>query len=163
VANAGVVDLSKVQQLLVTILLIGTYTFLLIHTFSHADKGIDSLPGIGPRFIELMGISHAGYLVYKATPKSTSTDTAAAANGTDPALVPVRLSVDDAANITGLALTLDNAPVAVGASGFVEVSLSPGRHTFAARGTRNGAAVTGTLADTFSVEDTDKPLSITLN
>jgi hypothetical protein len=165
VANAGVVDLSKVQQLLVTILLIGTYTFMLIRTFSGAKTGINSLPELGPRFVELMGISHAGYLAYKATPKSGSTAPAPAAsdNATSASGVPVRLTVDDAATIAGLTLTLDNAPVAVGASGFVEVSLSPGKdHTFAARGTRNGNAVTGTLVMSVTPNDTNKPLAISL-
>jgi hypothetical protein len=73
VANAGIVDLSKVQQLLVTLLLIGTYGFMLVHIFATATVGIASLPPLDEHLVELMGVSHASYLAYKATPKSAQT------------------------------------------------------------------------------------------
>ncbi len=72
-ANAGLVDLSKVQQLLITVLLLGTYTALLIQRFSGKPEWIDSLPLIGQQFIWLLAVSHAGYLGYKAAPKSGQT------------------------------------------------------------------------------------------
>lgn len=80
-ANAGLVDLSKVQQLLVTLLLVGTYVFLLARLFAHAGGEIGGLPELSERFIELLAISHAGYLVYKATPKAAQPPSGAGANG----------------------------------------------------------------------------------
>jgi hypothetical protein len=68
VANAGTVDLSKVQQLLITLLLLATYVAVIITTFSDAAP-ITGLPKLSERFIELLALSHAGYLVYKAVPK----------------------------------------------------------------------------------------------
>src|SRR6202043_3004495 len=68
VANAGTIDLSKVQQLLITMLLLGTYIGMLLSMFSKGDP-ITALPDLGERFVELMALSHAGYLVYKAVPK----------------------------------------------------------------------------------------------
>jgi hypothetical protein len=165
VANAGTVDLSKVQQLLVTLLLVGTYVFMLVRLFAQADAGMDSLPPLDEHFVELMAVSHAGYLAYKATPKSAQTapDAPATQPTTVPAGVPVRLAIDDAGTITGLAVTLDGAPIAIGASGFAEVSLSPGAaHTFLARGTRAGNAVSGTLTVTVSRDDMNTPLAIAL-
>jgi len=71
VANSGIVDLSKVQQLLVTLLLLGTYVIMLARGFAHASVWIDALPPLDEHFVELMALSHASYLVYKATPKSS--------------------------------------------------------------------------------------------
>ena len=68
-ANAGTIDLSKVQQLLVTLLLIGTYIAMLFATFT-AGRAITTLPALGDRFVELMALSHGSYLAYKAVPKS---------------------------------------------------------------------------------------------
>jgi hypothetical protein len=72
------VDLSKVQQLLVTLSLVATCVFLLAQLFNGADQGIDSLPLLDEHFVYLLALSHAGYLAYTATPKSsqTSPDTA---------------------------------------------------------------------------------------
>jgi hypothetical protein len=71
-ANAGKVDLSKVQQLLVTLLLLGTYVAMVVRVFGTATTGLNSLPALGEQFITLLAISHAGYLGYKAVPKSGS-------------------------------------------------------------------------------------------
>jgi hypothetical protein len=172
VANAGTVDMSKVQQLLVTLLLLGTYCFLLIRGFATSPAhGMLGLPPLSARFIELLAISHAGYLAYKAAPKAgqngrdtdgTGGGGAAGDAGTDG--IPVRLSIVDAGMLTGLSVTLDGKPVAVGASGFVEIPLSPGlAHVFAARATRAGAAVSGTLTQTVGMDDIDAPLAITLS
>jgi hypothetical protein len=70
VANAGVIDLSKVQQLLITVLLIGIYILLLLHMFGTANGALNKLPALDQHFIQLMAVSHATYLVYKAVPKS---------------------------------------------------------------------------------------------
>jgi hypothetical protein len=75
VANAGTVDLSKVQQLLITLLLIGIYIFMLLHMFDTVTAAITTLPPLDQHFIELMAVSHASYLAYKATPKSGTTST----------------------------------------------------------------------------------------
>lgn len=165
VANAGVVDLSKVQQLLITLLLVGTYIFLLVRTFAQASTDIPTLPALSDRFIELMALSHAGYLVYKATPKATQTSPAPPDASSPPGAdsVPVRLSIDDAASLSGLTVTLDGTPIAIGASGFAELSLPPGvPHTLAARATRAGTTVSGTLTDSVTADDVNKPISVTL-
>lgn len=89
-ANAGVVDLSKIQQLLITLLLVGGYTGLLIQRFATAPLttdgtgGITGLPELSPTFVGLLAVSHAGYLAYKAAPKSGSTiPPGAAGTGSD--------------------------------------------------------------------------------
>jgi hypothetical protein len=68
VANAGTVDLSKVQQLLITLLLLGTYAGMVVSAIA-SRNAFDSLPLLSPYFVGLMAISHAGYLTYKAVPK----------------------------------------------------------------------------------------------
>jgi hypothetical protein len=69
VANAGTVDLSKVQQLLITVLLLGMYAGDMIRAIAQRDA-FDALPMLSSYFIGLMAISHAGYLGYKAMPKA---------------------------------------------------------------------------------------------
>ena len=68
VANAGTVDLSKVQHLLITLLLLGTYAGMMFSAIAKRDN-FDTLPPLSPDFVGLMAISHAGYLAYKAVPK----------------------------------------------------------------------------------------------
>jgi hypothetical protein len=68
VANAGTTDLSKVQQLLITLLLLGTYTGMVVSAIASRNV-FDSLPLLSTYFVGLMAISHAGYLTYKAVPK----------------------------------------------------------------------------------------------
>jgi len=70
-ANAGAIDLSKVQQLLITLLLITVYASMVGQFFfdtSFAQKVTD-LPGFDQSFVNLMLVSHGGYLAYKATSK----------------------------------------------------------------------------------------------
>jgi len=78
--SAGLPDLSKVQQFLITLVLVGGYAVLIGNVF--LDPGqlgpapgpgpapqpgtIWTLPPIDEKFIWLLGISHAGYLGYKA-------------------------------------------------------------------------------------------------
>src|SRR5438270_10664323 len=66
--NAGDADLSKVQQFLITLLLIGIYASSVWSQFAVASPKL--LPGLPPNFVWLMGISHASYLIYKAAPHS---------------------------------------------------------------------------------------------
>jgi hypothetical protein len=64
--NAASADMSKIQQFLITMLLVGIYTASLFTLFSSALV-FPSLPAISDNFIWLLGISHAGYLAFKAT------------------------------------------------------------------------------------------------
>jgi hypothetical protein len=73
VANAGIVDLSKVQQLLITLLLLGTYAGMMIGAIA-VRSSFDTLPALSQSFIGLLAISHAGYLTYKAMPKAAPRD-----------------------------------------------------------------------------------------
>lgn len=73
VANAGMVDLSKVQQLLITLLLLGLYSGMMISAIA-ARSSLDALPALSQSFIGLLAISHAGYLTYKAMPKPAPPD-----------------------------------------------------------------------------------------
>ncbi|WP_458764646.1 hypothetical protein [Cupriavidus basilensis] len=76
VATAGTIDVSKVQQLLITALLIAVYFAMLVnlfHTGSAADAvvaGTTNMPPFTPKFVNLLALSHAGYLVYKAAPRT---------------------------------------------------------------------------------------------
>ena len=72
VANAGNVDLSKVQNLLLTMLLLGAYTGMVIARLAGGSNFDTGLPALDERFVELMAVSHAGYLAYKALPKPVS-------------------------------------------------------------------------------------------
>jgi hypothetical protein len=82
VANRNVVDVSRLQKLVVTILLIMAYVQLM---WTHlgadltdaqgkllANAHFGSMPQVGQSFLWLLGISHAAYLAYKATPKTPS-------------------------------------------------------------------------------------------
>ena len=97
VATAGTVDLSKVQQLLITLLLLGVYFAMLVGLFyaGGGDKTWVSdstqLPALSPDFISLMALSHAGYLAYKVAPKSQTESPAKDFPGSRP-LPPDRLA-----------------------------------------------------------------------
>jgi hypothetical protein len=180
-ANAGLVDLSKVQQLLITVLLLGTYTFLLIQRFSGEPKWIDSLPPIGQQFIWLLAVSHAAYLGYKAVPKSGQTDSNAApgqaAGGLGvsdggagapppnlpPATVPVRLAVVGA-DPTTVQLRIDGRPIDVDANGFAELILDTTKnpHEIVANGTRAGTSVRGQTTISVSSDDLDQGFELAL-
>ncbi len=83
VGNAGSPDLGKIQQVLVTLLLLGCYTAYILADFSSSAERFGSLPAIDKSFVWLMGLSHAAYLGYKAAPHTSSGDapTPAAGNG----------------------------------------------------------------------------------
>jgi FtsH-binding integral membrane protein len=67
VGNADTTDLSKVQQFLITLLLIGIYMASIAKMFLE-DKIITTLPPIPQQFIWLLAVSHGTYLSYKAAP-----------------------------------------------------------------------------------------------
>lgn len=76
--TAGTVDLSKVQQLLFTLVLVGAYLVMLVSWFHgqmhfpavNPPKDVAEtssvLPMFSANFVYLLALSHAGYLDYKA-------------------------------------------------------------------------------------------------
>lgn len=68
VGNAGSPDLGKIQQLLITLLLLGSYATYIFMNFSSSAAPIHQLPTLDKSFVWLLGISHASYLAYKAAP-----------------------------------------------------------------------------------------------
>lgn len=89
--NKDAIDLSKLQQFAVTLLLIGVYAGVVYSSFASIvwvrraltdPLPLRELPALGVGFVQLMAISHAGYLLYKAAPKP-SADTSGTAS--DPA------------------------------------------------------------------------------
>jgi hypothetical protein len=87
--NAATVDLSKVQQFLITLLLVGTYCgFLLVAL--RKEGPIGTLPPLSEGFVWLMSISHASYLAFKAAPHTRTGDgDDGSAVPTDPRVRPV--------------------------------------------------------------------------
>jgi len=72
-SNAGAPDLSKVQQFLITLTLVGVYGASIWSGFVEPEaKFLQGpklwLPPLDSNFVWLLGISHAGYLAYKAAP-----------------------------------------------------------------------------------------------
>jgi hypothetical protein len=91
VANREVVDISRLQKLFITVLLLLTYIRLLWIGLGHPSSttGFDMPPVSDPQggqgFLWLLGISHAAYLASKATPKSAPDSAGiAAARGGQP-------------------------------------------------------------------------------
>jgi hypothetical protein len=95
-ATAGTVDISKVQHLLITVLLLGVYAAMLVYLFSgyqlaegvfflpsEAAKALaqggkipaqywTALPEFPSTMLTLLAVSHGGYLVYKAAPRAAT-------------------------------------------------------------------------------------------
>ena len=67
-ATAGRVDLFKVQQALLTTVIVTVYLGSTLKLFAGAEP-VTTMPPIGEGMAELLAISHAGYLAYKAAPK----------------------------------------------------------------------------------------------
>jgi hypothetical protein len=72
VGNAGSPDLGKIQQLFITILLLGCYVGYVFIDFSASAAPIQALPALDKSFVWLLGISHASYLAYKSAPHTQS-------------------------------------------------------------------------------------------
>jgi hypothetical protein len=72
-SNRDVVDVSRLQQLVITILLIITYIGQIWLSLEKATISgtLTDMPTIDSSFVTLLGASHAGYLFYKATPKTS--------------------------------------------------------------------------------------------
>jgi hypothetical protein len=64
-----VIDLGKVQMVLVTLVLVLAYGISLGHAFDAGRTPITSLPKVNDAFAILLGISHAGYLAKKRAPR----------------------------------------------------------------------------------------------
>jgi hypothetical protein len=72
ISNATHLDLGKVQMFFFTVILVLAYGVALGSLFLHTHGKIASFPRVDPGMIALLGISHAGYLSYKAVPRSDS-------------------------------------------------------------------------------------------
>jgi len=71
VANRYVVDVSRLQKVVITVLLVLTYAGWLWHDFEKPPvAGFSDMPPVGETFVWLVGLSHASYLASKATPKT---------------------------------------------------------------------------------------------
>lgn len=68
VGNAQSPDLGKIQQILITVVLLGCYTAYVFASFNDIRGQITQLPAIDESFVWLLGLSHASYLAYKAAP-----------------------------------------------------------------------------------------------
>ncbi len=76
-ASAGQIDIGKVQNLMITVLLVAYYAVVAFNLFSNAhdftacaaSKICTTLPDFGSQAVILLLISHGGYLAYKAVPK----------------------------------------------------------------------------------------------
>ncbi len=76
-ANADYLDLSKVQMFYITIIMVLVYGVALGTMFIGVGGGVDpktlaitAFPSLSATMVTLLGISQAGYLVYKAVPRS---------------------------------------------------------------------------------------------
>jgi hypothetical protein len=83
VGNAASVDLSKVQMFYFTLILIIGYAFSIGKMFLAPATasiggvlvyGFNAFPALSSSAVALLGISHAGYLGYKAAPHSAQSD-----------------------------------------------------------------------------------------
>jgi hypothetical protein len=67
------VDLGKLQMVLVTGVLLLAYAVALAHRLSSGPPVVHSLPAVNDAFAILLGISHAGYLAKKRAPRAGAT------------------------------------------------------------------------------------------
>jgi hypothetical protein len=76
VSVAGLVDISKLQQAALTLIILAIYFAMAMQSFG-AGHAITSLPAVGESAAYLLAISNAGYLAYKAVPKAGAAPSAA--------------------------------------------------------------------------------------
>jgi len=69
VGNRDVLDLTRLQNLFFTLILIGSYAVSLGSILVSASGSITEFPELGTSQLALLGISHAGYLTIKAVDK----------------------------------------------------------------------------------------------
>ncbi len=70
VAITGRVDISKVQQAIITLFLLCAYFAAAVASLD-AKASISTLPDLGRGLVDLLAFSHAGYLAYKVVPKTS--------------------------------------------------------------------------------------------
>ena len=101
VGNFSQLDMSKVQLFLFTLVLVLTYASALGTMFANADsiKGISSFPILDQSMIVLLGISHAGYLSFKAIPHSTPPDQISMATPGAQTTIPVSTAQTNGASV----------------------------------------------------------------
>ena len=69
-SNGAHLDLSKVQMFFFTLIIALTYCAAWLQMFRYSESGgVGSFPGLDESVLALIGISHSGYLVSKATPR----------------------------------------------------------------------------------------------
>lgn len=71
VGNAASPDLGKIQQVAISLLLVGCYIAYCYAELAGSQETIRTLPTLDQSFVWLLGISHASYLAYKAAPHTT--------------------------------------------------------------------------------------------
>lgn len=72
IGNTAQVDVSKVQMVIITVLLIGAYAVdLWAKLGSAGDFKAFTMPTFSASQLQLLGVSHAGYLVFKAVNHTT--------------------------------------------------------------------------------------------
>lgn len=72
-ANCDAIDLSKVQMFYLTLILVLVYGAALAAMFlEDTNHAISALPALSATMVALLGMSHAGYLGYKAIPHNMS-------------------------------------------------------------------------------------------
>lgn len=73
-ANRDGVDVSRLQKVVVTVLLVIVYIEMLWAAFSQIPLGSHpfAMPTVGNNFVGLLGLSHAGYLASKAASKTAA-------------------------------------------------------------------------------------------
>ncbi|HBZ7707462.1 TPA: hypothetical protein NPP70_005101 [Klebsiella variicola subsp. variicola] len=68
-SNASSADLGKIQQFLITAIVMVVYTGTVLNALESKEPGsLNVLPPISEKMAWLIGISHAGYLSYKTAP-----------------------------------------------------------------------------------------------
>ena len=90
VGQAARVDLSKVQQAMLTLIVVGIYLAAFLESL-RSSAWLAGLPPLGADAVRLLAISHAGYLAYKIAPKpdaSAADDPAVSKPLLRPAAVP---------------------------------------------------------------------------
>jgi hypothetical protein len=75
IANGAHLDISRVQMLFFTLVLVAAYAVALGKVLGGPAPAFGAFPGLDDGMIALLGISHVGYLTVKAAPKSPATTT----------------------------------------------------------------------------------------
>jgi len=90
-SNAGSIDLSKLQQLIITLTLVSVYAVMLFDLFGGnafeivvGNDKLTRLPSLSPELVELLAVSHAGYLGYNAVSKPPAAQPSGSIEGPPP-------------------------------------------------------------------------------